>query len=308
MKEQSSSGDFRDEFLDLLGRTRCVGKPPISSACLRLRRRPALCGSGEARVLKLSERTQRPWPNGFVDDLVPKSMRRPSRQPSYGYQRRRSRTTIPIRRPTCVCWQTRLGKMQPRRSAKLPSGNQTTLSPYLEQPVAAARVLSRSRYRTPSIRAPIRAPPLSRCPGDFDQGVRRRLSCSIGILVPGSVIRSSVQRADSNWVHGRGRDLRAAKLLDSTVVVAGCGSVGAPVACTLAQAGAGRIVLVDHDDLELAKSRPASAGCHGSSTQQGAGIGRAAAGRLSPSSDRGPSLRPTSISCKATLNFWRQPT
>ena len=65
----------------------------------------------------------------------------------------------------------------------------------------------------------------------------------------GSVIRSSVQRADSNWVHGRGRDLRTSKLLDSTVVVAGCGSVGAPVACTLAQAGAGRIVLVDHDDL-----------------------------------------------------------
>ena len=65
----------------------------------------------------------------------------------------------------------------------------------------------------------------------------------------GSVIRSSVQRADADWVHGRGRDLRTSKLLDSTVVVAGCGSVGAPVACTLAQAGAGRIVLVDHDDL-----------------------------------------------------------
>ena len=65
----------------------------------------------------------------------------------------------------------------------------------------------------------------------------------------GSVIRSSVQRADANWVHGRGRDPRTAKLLNSTVVVAGCGSVGAPVACTLALAGAGRIVLVDHDDL-----------------------------------------------------------
>ncbi len=46
----------------------------------------------------------------------------------------------------------------------------------------------------------------------------------------GSVVRSSVQRADANWVHGRGRDLRTAKLLDSTVVVVGCGSVGAPVA------------------------------------------------------------------------------
>ena len=65
----------------------------------------------------------------------------------------------------------------------------------------------------------------------------------------GSAIRSSVQRADANWVHGRGRDPRTGKLLDSTVVVAGCGSVGAPVACTLAQGGAGRIILADHDDL-----------------------------------------------------------
>ena len=65
----------------------------------------------------------------------------------------------------------------------------------------------------------------------------------------GSVVRSSIQRADANWVHGRGRDLRTRQLLDSTVVVVGCGSVGAPVACTLSQAGAGRIVLVDHDVL-----------------------------------------------------------
>ena len=61
----------------------------------------------------------------------------------------------------------------------------------------------------------------------------------------GTVIRSSVQRADANWVHGRSTDPRTAELLDSTVVVVGCGSVGAPVACTLAQAGVGRIVLVD---------------------------------------------------------------
>ena len=63
------------------------------------------------------------------------------------------------------------------------------------------------------------------------------------------VVRSLVQRADSGWVHGRGRDVRTAKLLDSTVVIIGCGSVGGPIACTLAQAGVGRIVLVDHDEL-----------------------------------------------------------
>ena len=65
----------------------------------------------------------------------------------------------------------------------------------------------------------------------------------------GRVTRSLVQRAGAEWVHGRGRDSRTSKLLDSTVVVVGCGSVGAPIACTLAQAGAGRIFLVDFDDL-----------------------------------------------------------
>ena len=68
-------------------------------------------------------------------------------------------------------------------------------------------------------------------------------------LGTGSVVRSSVQRADANWVHGRGRDPRTVKLLGSTVVVVGCGSIGAPVVCTLAQAGAGRIVLVDYEVL-----------------------------------------------------------
>jgi len=63
------------------------------------------------------------------------------------------------------------------------------------------------------------------------------------------VVRGSVQRADAAWVHGRGRDSRTEKLMKSTVVIFGCGSVGAPIACTLAQAGVGRIVIVDYDRL-----------------------------------------------------------
>jgi len=63
------------------------------------------------------------------------------------------------------------------------------------------------------------------------------------------VIRSSVQRADATWVHGRGRDPRTKRLLAATVVLIGCGSVGAPVVCALAQAGVRRIVLIDHDTL-----------------------------------------------------------
>lgn len=59
------------------------------------------------------------------------------------------------------------------------------------------------------------------------------------------VVRTQVQRADADWVHGRGQDPRTRCLLSASVVVIGCGSVGAPVACTLAQAGVGRMVLVD---------------------------------------------------------------
>lgn len=59
------------------------------------------------------------------------------------------------------------------------------------------------------------------------------------------VVRTLVQRADADWVHGRGQDARTRRLLGSTVVVIGCGSVGAPVACALAQAGVGRLILFD---------------------------------------------------------------
>jgi molybdopterin/thiamine biosynthesis adenylyltransferase len=63
------------------------------------------------------------------------------------------------------------------------------------------------------------------------------------------VIRTSVQRADAHWVHGRDRDPRTECLFRATVVLVGCGSVGAPIGAALAQAGVGRIVLVDHDVL-----------------------------------------------------------
>lgn len=63
------------------------------------------------------------------------------------------------------------------------------------------------------------------------------------------VARSCVQRADAPWIHGRGQDDRSMRLLAATVVVIGCGSIGAPLACTLTQAGVGQIVLVDYDAL-----------------------------------------------------------
>jgi molybdopterin/thiamine biosynthesis adenylyltransferase len=63
------------------------------------------------------------------------------------------------------------------------------------------------------------------------------------------VVRTSVSRADAAWIHGRGQDPRTERLLDSKVIFLGCGSVGAPVAVSLAQAGVGQMTLVDPEAL-----------------------------------------------------------
>lgn len=70
----------------------------------------------------------------------------------------------------------------------------------------------------------------------------------------GALKRSSVERADAGWVHGRGADARAFSLRGKTVMVIGCGSIGAPVAVALAQAGVGRLVLIDPGSMEWANT------------------------------------------------------
>ncbi|MBL8725532.1 MAG: ThiF family adenylyltransferase [Planctomycetes bacterium] len=68
----------------------------------------------------------------------------------------------------------------------------------------------------------------------------------------GKVVCGTVTRVDGSWVHGRGSDARLERLAASKVVVLGCGSVGSQVAVALAQAGVGRLVLVDPENLESA--------------------------------------------------------
>lgn len=62
--------------------------------------------------------------------------------------------------------------------------------------------------------------------------------------------KNSVDRVDAEWIHGRDRDLRIARLRKATVAVLGCGSVGAPVAVNLAHAGVGKLILVDRKKLK----------------------------------------------------------
>jgi sulfur-carrier protein adenylyltransferase/sulfurtransferase len=76
------------------------------------------------------------------------------------------------------------------------------------------------------------------------------------------VLRSRVARADPAWVHGRGVDTRQPTLASATVTLIGCGSVGAPVATLLAQAGVGRLVLIDPDLLTWANIGRHSLGAH----------------------------------------------
>jgi hypothetical protein len=59
-----------------------------------------------------------------------------------------------------------------------------------------------------------------------------------------------VTRIDHEWIHGRGSDVRQETLKRASVVVVGCGSIGAPVASSLAMAGIGKMMLVDPDTLD----------------------------------------------------------
>ena len=63
------------------------------------------------------------------------------------------------------------------------------------------------------------------------------------------VQRCRLIRVDGAWVHGRDHDKSFASLEAKSVLVVGCGSLGASVARLLAQAGVGRFVLIDSDDL-----------------------------------------------------------
>ena len=66
--------------------------------------------------------------------------------------------------------------------------------------------------------------------------------------------RYEVSRADGPWVHGRGKDLQAQALQEKRVVLFGAGSVGGSVAELLAQAGVGKLAIVDPEKLVFANA------------------------------------------------------
>ena len=70
-------------------------------------------------------------------------------------------------------------------------------------------------------------------------------------------VKTSVDRIDASWVHGRDCDPDLKTLRALSVVMIGCGSLGGPVALALAQAGVGTLDLIDPDRLA-----PANVGRH----------------------------------------------
>ncbi|MEJ7760064.1 MAG: ThiF family adenylyltransferase [Gemmatimonadaceae bacterium] len=70
----------------------------------------------------------------------------------------------------------------------------------------------------------------------------------------GQVVWSPVERVDTDWILGRNKSAHIERLLAARVVVLGCGSVGAPVALALIQAGVSNMTLIDPDSLKWANT------------------------------------------------------
>lgn len=86
----------------------------------------------------------------------------------------------------------------------------------------------------------------------FRPGKAPRAIVASRLLGDAPVEKSVVERADPSWLYGRDRDKRFDSLREASVLILGCGSVGANVAVLLAQAGVGELHLVDPEELAWA--------------------------------------------------------
>jgi adenylyltransferase/sulfurtransferase len=86
------------------------------------------------------------------------------------------------------------------------------------------------------------------------------------------------------------------RLLDSTVLLVGLGGLGCPVAMYLAAAGIGRLILVDHDEVEISNLQRQIA--HGTSD-----IGKTKVGSAAQTvAELNPDIQVTEMVCKLDAN------
>jgi ThiF family/Prokaryotic E2 family B len=67
-----------------------------------------------------------------------------------------------------------------------------------------------------------------------------------------TVQRCPVTRIDGPWIHGRGHDQDYPNMRSKSVVMIGCGAIGGYILKLLAQAGVGKFLLIDSDNLSSA--------------------------------------------------------
>jgi sulfur-carrier protein adenylyltransferase/sulfurtransferase len=65
-------------------------------------------------------------------------------------------------------------------------------------------------------------------------------------------LKAKVERVDASWIHGRDADPDLPVLRSARVAIVGCGSLGGPVALSLAEAGVGKLDLIDPEELRAA--------------------------------------------------------
>lgn len=102
------------------------------------------------------------------------------------------------------------------------------------------------------------APPRGGSRDPLQDGFRRG-KMPAAILTPrfvagGRIMKSSVERVDADWILGRNESTQLDRMRAARVLVLGCGSVGAPVALALIQAGVSNMTLIDPDSLSWANT------------------------------------------------------
>lgn len=110
---------------------------------------------------------------------------------------------------------------------------------------AGRGMIAISSTRNPNARDPMR--------GSFRSVYNMPMSLRLARMSESSDFkRHQVARSEHDWIHGRGKDKLQKILRSSSVALLGCGSLGSHVAVRLAQAGVGKMILIDPDEMETA--------------------------------------------------------
>lgn len=120
-------------------------------------------------------------------------------------------------------------------------------------PPVVANPASRIAFGFETSNGPALAAVVLRRSENFTQGFRERSMCkavAVSRFFGASKVEACIiQRVDHAWIHSRGGEQSHIGMKEKTVVILGCGSLGAGVAMLLAKTGVGNLILVDGEEL-----------------------------------------------------------